>query len=208
MGRQKITNGGIVSSQHASDIYGIRQLGERGPLHHSSHMDGFLSSPGLMAPEEDLLDAAHADGSSPEISANECHLSCLAASEFLCSRSCMCIPMYTRCDGDMNCDDGEDEEECSASNEEIIKGIRTECEADGRHVMCPRTFTCISEDWLCDGDDDCGDYSDETRCGAHVNCSDDQFECQNGLCIQQSWMCDGDNDCKDFSDEFNCTKLS
>lgn len=53
-----------------------------------------------------------------------------------------------------------------------------------------------------------GDYSDETHCGAHVNCSDDQFECANGLCIQHPWVCDGDNDCKDYSDEVNCTKIT
>lgn len=38
---------------------------------------------------------------------------------------------------------------------------------------------------------DCGDFSDETHCGAKVKCEEDQFECDNGLCIQHQWVCDG-----------------
>lgn len=136
-----------------------------------------------------------------------CDLACIAT-EFLCPHSCMCVPKFTRCDGELNCENGEDEEDCKQTNEEIIKSIKSECEATEKHVMCPRTFACISQDFLCDGDDDCGDFSDETHCGAHVNCSEDQFECENGLCIPHLWVCDGDNDCKDFSDEMNCTKVA
>lgn len=38
---------------------------------------------------------------------------------------------------------------------------------------------------------DCGDFSDETHCGAKLKCEEDQFECENGLCIQHMWVCDG-----------------
>lgn len=38
---------------------------------------------------------------------------------------------------------------------------------------------------------DCGDFSDETHCGARIKCEEDQFECDNGLCIQHQWVCDG-----------------
>lgn len=42
--------------------------------------------------------------------------------------------------------------------------------------------------------------------GFTANCTEDQFECSNGLCVPLNWVCDNDNDCKDYSDEFNCTK--
>jgi hypothetical protein len=38
-----------------------------------------------------------------------------------------------------------------------------------------------------------------------MNCTAEEFQCENGLCVQFNWVCDGDNDCKDFSDEINCT---
>lgn len=147
------------------------------------------------------------------------------------------------------------------SNVEIIRNIKKDCESSDHHVLCPKTFACIAKDFLCDGDNgnfgichsnwlqpmnmytddifshrwiDCGDFSDETHCGAKVKCEEDQFECDNGLCIQHQWVCDGeynsiefdflqnsllfnsiisfclgDNDCQDYSDEVNCTaKLS
>jgi hypothetical protein len=42
--------------------------------------------------------------------------------------------------------------------------------------------------------------------GSKTSCSEDQFECYNGLCIMADWVCDGDNDCRDNSDELNCTR--
>ncbi|KAB0798924.1 hypothetical protein PPYR_06804 [Photinus pyralis] len=125
-----------------------------------------------------------------------------ARNEFLCLRSCTCIKNIDRCDGDFDCEGGEDEMECS----EMDGAQNLKCEESIKHVRCPRSGKCISKEWLCDGDDDCGDFSDETHCGVTANCTEDQFECANGLCIPKTWICDNDNDCKDFSDELNCTK--
>ncbi|WAR05449.1 SORL-like protein [Mya arenaria] len=59
---------------------------------------------------------------------------------------------------------------------------------------------CVNSLWKCDGDNDCGDFSDEMDC-PKVTCEADYFTCGNGLCIPGMWKCDGDNDCPDSSDE-------
>ncbi|XP_063001421.1 basement membrane-specific heparan sulfate proteoglycan core protein [Elgaria multicarinata webbii] len=63
---------------------------------------------------------------------------------------------------------------------------------------------CIPRDYLCDGERDCRDGSDELNCGTPFPCEPNEFKCRNGHCALKLWRCDGDNDCTDGSDEFNC----
>uniref|UniRef100_A0A0M3JIY7 Very low-density lipoprotein receptor n=1 Tax=Anisakis simplex TaxID=6269 RepID=A0A0M3JIY7_ANISI len=69
---------------------------------------------------------------------------------------------------------------------------------------------CIPRSWVCDGDLDCRDGSDEKGCG-DIKCENDQFKCKEwkghaAMCIPISWKCDGQNDCVDMSDEAGCTR--
>ncbi|KAF7992430.1 hypothetical protein HCN44_001755 [Aphidius gifuensis] len=66
---------------------------------------------------------------------------------------------------------------------------------------------CVPEFWHCDGENDCGDNSDESLC-KKPTCPPNSFECDGDKCIPKYWMCDLDRDCRDGQDELNCKYIN
>lgn len=53
---------------------------------------------------------------------------------------------------------------------------------------------CISKNFVCNGEDECGDGTDEVECSPS-SCGPNEFQCGNSSCIPSSWVCDDDVDC-------------
>ncbi|KAM8864760.1 basement membrane-specific heparan sulfate proteoglycan core protein isoform 9-T9 [Spinachia spinachia] len=128
-----------------------------------------------------------------------------------------CILMEYLCDERPDCRDMSDEANCekktpappvptSAITTTTKKLSRPPsppgpCRAD--QATC-QSGECIPRDYICDGERDCSDGSDEFRCGTPSPCEPNEFKCKNGRCALKLWRCDGDNDCEDNSDETDC----
>ena len=71
--------------------------------------------------------------------------------------------------------------------------------ADGE-TPCADDGRCVP---ACDDVNDCADGRDEANCGP-VACTDDQFDCGDGVCQPLIARCDGVADCADGRDEQDC----
>ncbi|NXJ85945.1 VLDLR protein, partial [Trogon melanurus] len=77
------------------------------------------------------------------------------------------------------------------------------------HVPCRDGTECVAQEYMCDGEKDCADGSDEDGCAQLCDTpgrSGSSYPCGLGGCLNASLVCDGRQDCTDGSDEAgNCS---
>ncbi|KAK5970554.1 Low-density lipoprotein receptor domain class A, partial [Trichostrongylus colubriformis] len=122
-----------------------------------------------------------------------------------------CIARAYLCDGEADCPLGEDERNCSRSDENpTARSGPAGC--DPGMVMCADRTACFPKHWICDGEPDCLDGSDESDCAMSVEnflaetitelCHPGEHRCGGGSkCIPVNRTCDGTLDCPNGDDE-------
>ncbi|XP_063385358.1 sortilin-related receptor-like [Cydia fagiglandana] len=111
--------------------------------------------------------------------------------------SCLCPNGFTMTNGKCMCSNGLE----PTANMTCKKKDGVSCDAD--QFTCANGM-CITSSWQCNGNNDCGDLSDEIGCPL---CAAPMLSCDDASrCYLPQWKCDGEADCPDFSDEKNCTR--
>ncbi|CAB1347080.1 unnamed protein product, partial [Coregonus sp. 'balchen'] len=163
-------------------------------LNHSCPIDQFKCLNNRCIPKRWLCDGTNDCGNNEDESNTTCSAQACQPIQFSC-RNGRCIPQSWRCDRDDDCGDMSDEtSSCALPTCEPL--TQFSC-SNGRCIsfQCS-SGRCIPDHWACDGDNDCGDFSDEnTTCGGSE---------ADGTCIPERWRCDGDKDCEDGGDEVAC----
>jgi len=151
--------------------------------------------------------------------------------ELLCGDTQQCFPARTRCDGESNCSNGFDEEDCPTD-------LGCNVEKGGYHcnngqcllpeTRCDGTEQCSEgEDELdcdvycgarggvlcdghcalaCDGKQQCADGRDEENCQETCGKAPGSVQCHDGSCVLRVRVCDGIADCPRAEDEKECEK--
>ncbi|XP_068223129.1 low-density lipoprotein receptor-related protein 1 isoform X3 [Palaemon carinicauda] len=118
-----------------------------------------------------------------------------------CDHLCLATPNGPHCD----CATGFEQDALHSNLCHPIKNFTQPTFCNEDQFQCKKNLRCIDERYLCDGDNDCLDNSDEDMSPGGIceaaQCHEDMFKCGNNHCIDAYWVCDGDRDCEDGSDE-------
>ncbi|XP_022111873.1 low-density lipoprotein receptor-related protein-like isoform X2 [Acanthaster planci] len=118
------------------------------------------------------------------------------SNEFRCDDG-SCIPETLQCNGEPDCLQGTDEDECGLSTR------APNCSVGFK--KCALQEKCYDIRYTCDGHPDCLDASDELNCASILCPAAGYIKCEDGWqCYNGAHTCDGWVDCRDGSDEKNC----
>ncbi|CAG2053446.1 unnamed protein product [Timema podura] len=137
-------------------------------------------------------------------------------SQFRC-RDGRCVDLSRKCDGNQDCGDASDEDDCDLANKLDLTSLKSPSRRrlDGKLgeivAPCPGSdFTCLDGSCVpmsrrCDGTIDCPNGADEAECeDIKTQCKPGEFRCRDGVCISDTYVCDNVSDCGDLSDEQDC----
>jgi len=99
------------------------------------------------------------------------------------------------CDGQFDCPDEGDEQNCPTTKPPTTETPTTE--APTTDFQCDDGSSVLLS-WVCDSERDCPNGDDEDNCTYNWQCNDGKY-------IDKSWLCDTDLDCEGGEDEDNCT---
>ncbi|CAF4427039.1 unnamed protein product, partial [Rotaria sp. Silwood2] len=136
-----------------------------------------------------------------------------ARGTYQCNRTSQCIKRTYLCDGEFDCDDGEDELNCPRRSQEWPSEFV--CHKSNEHFCITSQYLqdrilnrpCISYTNVGDGKIDCLGGQDERNV---FSCSDhtmlgNRFLCDNQTkCLNYTTLCNGVFDCSDRTDEYIC----